>query len=82
MTMTPRQRWQAKRDAVIRSVSASGLFSQRYLADVFDLVHGRVGAILAGAETGRPRVDAPARAATGCEGTGGPECDHAPDSRV
>lgn len=44
--MTPGQRWKWRRNMVIAAASRQG-FSQRLLADVFDLPRSRVGEIIA-----------------------------------
>jgi hypothetical protein len=43
--MTPGQRWKLRRDLVIYLANGQGA-SQRMLADVFDLPHSRISAIL------------------------------------
>jgi hypothetical protein len=43
--ITPGQRWKLRRDLVIFAAASQG-FSLRLLADVFDLPHSRISAIL------------------------------------
>lgn len=54
--MTVGQRWRFRRDLVITAAHRAG-FSQRFLADVFDLPHSRVGAIVAEVEAMAAEVE-------------------------
>jgi uncharacterized protein YcaQ len=47
---TPGQRWRFRRNLVIAHAAKSGVFSQRFLADVFDLPRSRIAAIIAEVE--------------------------------
>lgn len=60
---TPKQVRRARRDAIIRFAFASGRFSQRFLAEAFDLTRSHIQEILsqrsddARPETPRRRLD-------------------------
>lgn len=69
--MTPLQRWRKRRDAVIYHAWRGG-FSQRCLADVFDLPRSRIATIAA-------RVGTAVGSDRGAEGGGTtPDSDYAP----
>ena len=44
--MTIASRWRTRRDRIIRLVYSTGCFSQRILADVFDMPQSRVSKII------------------------------------
>ena len=48
--MTPGQRWRSRRNLLIADAHRNGGYSQRFLADVFDLPRSSIGAIVAGVE--------------------------------